>query len=219
MPKKNRLNPRSENRQDLRQLEQSGILCREKIGLRNIIRADTGEIEYCGHNITGEQNFIKQEPRLGHFGSGGECVSRSIHFKGRAARILAMTDKRGSQPAEPRLGATLPVNELASELLKEPCRTLEFFFPDRPMYGDAVLITDNRMHWVFSIYGLPEDDLRDFAVMLATPWEIRSSNWCPELIFLEEPSLADITTMKFRWGSPCTSKHRSARQEPKKVST
>jgi hypothetical protein len=200
MPRKNRLKPRPESRQALKQLERKGILHQSKIGLRNIIRADTREIEYCGHNINGERDFIKHEPRLSHFGSVGDCVIRSIQFSGRAAKVLAMTDKRGSYPAEPSLGTTLTVNEIATELAKEPCPTLELFFPDRPMYGDAVLITDNRMHWVLSIYDLPEATLRDFALMLVTPWEIRSSTWCPELIFVEEPSPADIMTMQLRWG-------------------
>jgi hypothetical protein len=68
------------------------------------------------------------------------------------------------------------------------------------MYGDAVLITDNRMQWVLSIYDLPQDELRDFAVILATPWEIRPSIWRSELIFLEEPCQTDIMAMKIRWG-------------------
>jgi hypothetical protein len=69
--------------------------------------------------------------------------------------------------------------------LKEPCRILEIFYPDRLMFGDAVLITDRRMHWVLSIVGLPEDDLRDFAAMLTTPWHLQPHRWCSELIFLE----------------------------------
>jgi hypothetical protein len=200
MTKQNRLKPKPKNRKALQELEQSGLLYRAKIGLRNIIRADTGKIEYCGHNVTGVTNFIMQEPCLQHFRQVGDCVSRSLHFNGRAATIFAMTDKRGCQPTESSLGATLPVNELATELLKEPCRILEIFYPDRPMFGDAVLITDRRMHWVLSIVGLPEDDLRDFAAMLTTPWHLQPHRWCSELIFLEEPSLADIMALKLRWG-------------------
>ena len=200
MTTKSRLKPKPENRKALQELEQSGLLYRAKIGLRNIIRADTGKIEYCGHNITGATDFIMQEPCLEHFRQAGECVSRAIHFNGRAARIFAMTDKRSSQPTKSSLGATLPVNELATELLKEPCRILEMFYADRPMFGDAVLITDRRMHWVLSIGGLPENDLRDFAAMLTTPWHLQPYHWRPELIFLEEPSLPDIMSMKLRWG-------------------
>ena len=48
MATKNRLNPNPESRATLKQLEQRGILRREKVGIRNIIRAETDTVEPVG---------------------------------------------------------------------------------------------------------------------------------------------------------------------------
>jgi hypothetical protein len=111
-----------------------------------------------------------------------------------------MTYKRGSPEDELHLRASLPVNLVATDLFKEPDPTLEIFYPDRPMFGDAALITGSGEFWALSRSGLPEDELRDFAEMLTTPWEIRSSTWQSELIFIEEPNMTDLISMRLRWG-------------------
>lgn len=194
------LNYKTDNSQALNLLEQESILHQVKIDLRYIIRSDTNDIEYCGPNVTGAADFIRTEPRLSHFGQVGECVSRSVSCNGGPAKIFAMTHRRGSRAEELHLRASLPINSLATDLLKEPCPTLEIFFPDRTMYGDAALITGTGVFWALSQSGLLEDELRDFAAMLATPWEIRPCDWQPALIFLQEPNLTDLTSMRLRWG-------------------
>src|SRR3954454_14830765 len=73
MSSKIRTNPNPNNRPYLRDLEKDHILTREKVGIRNIIRAETGVVEPQGFNLNvyraGPQhelpNFHPNAPRWG----------------------------------------------------------------------------------------------------------------------------------------------------------
>ncbi len=52
MSKINRINPNREHRETLKHLEAKGILHREKVGIRHVIRATTNTVDRVGFNLS-----------------------------------------------------------------------------------------------------------------------------------------------------------------------
>jgi hypothetical protein len=67
------------------------------------------------------------------------------------------------------------------------------------MYGDAVLITDKRFHWVFSNYQVAEDEILEFDALLTTPRTLHKRWSGLSIVFHTEPSQTDIFTIKMAW--------------------
>ena len=70
-----------------------------------------------------------------------------------------------------------------------------------PCYGDAILVTNIRMHWVFSKSKADAEEIELFDAMLSTPRELlkpwKNSN--PIIFFHEEPNYVDLVALKMRW--------------------
>ncbi len=199
MVTKSRLNPNPASRPTLKSLQDGGILHREMIGLRNIIRAATGAVEPCGYNIESISEFVRREPTLKNFRQNGRPVEGLVSYSGGRAEIRATTVYPGTVSAMFDLSQHYPINTLATDILKQPCTKRAWFDPGIPMYGDAVLITDKRMHWTFTKYKAPEDEILEFDALLTTPRILHKRFYGTVIIFLEEPSQSDIFTIKLAW--------------------
>jgi hypothetical protein len=68
-----------------------------------------------------------------------------------------------------------------------------------PIYGDAALITDKRLHWVFWRHQVPDDEITDFDAQLTTPRILQKCWNSTKIIFLEEPNQNDIFAIKLAW--------------------
>ena len=68
-------------------------------------------------------------------------------------------------------------------------------------YGDAILVTDNRMHWTFSNSKASAEEIELFDAMLSTPREILTpwKGHRPVIFFHEEPNYVDLVALKMRW--------------------
>jgi hypothetical protein len=70
-----------------------------------------------------------------------------------------------------------------------------------PCYEDAILVTNIRMHWVFSKSKADAEEIELFDAMLSTPRELlkpwKNSN--PIIFFHEEPNYVDFVALKMRW--------------------
>jgi hypothetical protein len=199
MTGKSRLNPNPASRPTLKDLKGAGILDREKIGLRNIIRAATGAVEPCGYAIECMYDFTQREPTLNNFRQHSLRVGGLVGYSGGRAEIYATTNFSCSCGSSRDLSRHYPVNTLATDILKQPCTRGAWFDPGIPMYGDAVLITDKRMHWTFSKEKAPEDAILEFDALLTTPRMLHKRFYGTVIVFLEEPNQSDIFTIKLAW--------------------
>lgn len=189
----NSLNPHPENRPTLKSLQECGILNREMIGLRNIIRAAIGIVEPFGYSIEGIYNLTRNEPSLSNFVSGSRRdVKGLVGHAGGRAEIHVTTSYQDTHMTTNDVSMCYPVNQLATDILKQPCTKQAYFDPDIPAYGDAVLITDRRYHWVLPKGNSSDADFAAIDVLLTTPRTI-SRRWSgPGIVFLEEPNGNDI---------------------------
>jgi hypothetical protein len=193
MATKSRLNPNPTSRPTLKTLQDSRILGREKIGLRNIIRATTGVVEPFGYDIDGVRNFIQNEPSLSNFRHNARELRALVGYDGARAEMLATTSYSSLHGAADDVSSHFPVNSVATGILKQPCTKQCWFDPAIPIYGDAVLISDKRFHWVLPKGKTSDVEFADLDAMLTTPRLIsRRWWWGTAMVFLEEPNQSDI---------------------------
>ncbi len=197
MTKANRMNRSAESRATLRELERKGVIWRERIGIRNIIRASTGLIEPIGLNIDALHGSYRDDPTLIHFRIRWPSEAW-VGFNGGRARLV------GVQPySEAKLGplSDSPVNTIATNLLRQESTKGSSFYSDQEVRGDAVLLTDHREHCVLqpSSRNCTPDDLSFFGSMLSTPNSIVERWGRSSILFHEEPREHDIIAMKLRW--------------------
>lgn len=67
------------------------------------------------------------------------------------------------------------------------------------MYGDAVLITDKRFHWVFSRSQVSDTEIMEFDALLTTPRTLYKRGVSTAIVFHVEPNQNDIFTIKMAW--------------------
>lgn len=200
MTTKSRLNPNPLSRPTLKSLQEAGILRREKIGLRNIIRAGTGAVEPFGFNIGGIYDFIRDEPSLSNFRTHSRREVRGlVGYGGGRAEICATSIYPAPRGFTAGLSTHSPINRLATSILKQPCTKQTFFDPKIPMYGDAVLITDKRFHWVFSRNQVSDTEIMEFDALLTTPRTLYKRGVTTTIVFHVEPNQNDIFTIKIAW--------------------
>jgi hypothetical protein len=199
MATKSRLNPNPASQPTLKSLHDGGILHREMIGLRNIIRATSGAVEPFGYDIGCVYDFIHKEASLSNFRKHARRAHGLVGYNGGRAEILAMTNYRDWHEVRDVLSADFPVNSLATSLLQQPCTKRARFDPKIPMYGDAVLITDRRYHWVFSKNQATEDEILAFDALLTTPRTLHKRWNHTSIVFHTEPNQADIFSIKMAW--------------------
>jgi hypothetical protein len=196
-PKSNRMNRCASSRATLRELERKGVLWRDRIGVRHIIRASTGAIERIGLNVDELHGPYRGDPTLSNFRTVWQCEAW-VGYNGGRARLIG-TQVYPCIPPE-RL-ADFPVNHAATELIRQASTKGCTFYPTCEIVGDAVLVTDHREHCVLQPKrrDFTADDLAFFGSMLATPHShiFRWGHYC--ILFHEEPRELDIIAMKLRW--------------------
>jgi hypothetical protein len=169
------------------------------IGLRNIIRATSGAVEPFGYDIGSVSDFIHNEASLRNFRQNARRTHRLVVYNGGRAEILATTKYRDWHEVRDVLSAHYPINNLATALLHQPCTKRAWFDPKIPMYGDAVLITDRRYHWVFSNNQATENEILAFDALLTTPRTLHKRWNGIAIVFHTEPNQADIFSTKMVW--------------------
>ncbi|MBM6583846.1 hypothetical protein ILT44_26965 [Microvirga sp. BT689] len=197
MSKSNRLKPDPTSRNVLKELSQKGILSREKVGIRNIMRAETRAFEPVGYS---HYWFRDAWERLPNFHPNAPQVTAWVDYNEQRAEITATYGDQGWYGTPYDLSSIFPANELADKLLRQPSTK-----PGRGMnvgvscYGDAVLVTDIRMHWIFSNWKADAEEIELFDAMLSTPRQILTSGYRPVIFFHEEPNHVDLVALKMRW--------------------
>jgi len=202
MATKNRLNPNPESRATLKQLEQRGILRREKVGIRNIIRAATDTVEQVGFDLSELHGDYWRDPTLPNFCPGAVIVSAWVGYNNGRASIAATQGREGWQGHVLDVSTHFPENRLATALLRQDCTKGSYFNKKLPMHGDAVLVTDVRAHWIFqpSCRIATAEDLEVFDGMLVSPRDLIASRWSgPCIFFHAEPCWQDLIALKLRW--------------------
>jgi hypothetical protein len=117
MTKTNRMNRSPTSRATLRELERKGVLRRQRVGIRNIIRADGGEVETIGFDVNELHGSNWKNPALANFTAAWPSEAW-VGYNGGRARLIA-TQPYSLTPTEKLMG--FPVNEVAAALLKQPC--------------------------------------------------------------------------------------------------
>jgi hypothetical protein len=198
----NRLKPDPKSRKVLKELSQKRVLHRDKTGIRNIIRAESGKLEPVGLN---HHYFNAGWERLPNFHPNAPRLTGWVGYnKGRAEITATYGHKSDTRwyktPYD--LSSIFAPNVAATELLRQPCTKCGIGVgPDMICYGDAILVTDARMHWVFANRNVNAEEIEVFDAMLSTPREIlrpwKGSN--PVIFFHEEPNYIDLVALKMRW--------------------
>jgi hypothetical protein len=199
MPK-NRLNPNPNSRATLAELQGKNILQRQMVGLRHIIRADSGAVEYLGFDVP--ELYRDNAPPMPNFHPGVPHVAGRVTYNKGRAQISATTGRKGYEGHFLDISKYFPVNELATALLRQPCTKDAWFDAAVPMYGDAILVTDRRAHWVLNPYRVKPtaEDLELCDQLLRSPRTLIQSPYGPGRIFFhEEPCQHDLVALKLRW--------------------
>jgi hypothetical protein len=169
------------------------------IGLRNIVRATTGAVDPFGHDIKGIYDFIQNEPSLSNFRQTIWRAKGFVGYNGGRAELFATTEYPDYYQSKNYLDKHFPVNGRATQLLGQPCTRGHQFDPNRLVYGDAILITDRRLHWVLCQQQASDDEIIDLDAQLTTPRRLYKRYRSTEIVFLEEPNQRDIFTIKLMW--------------------
>jgi hypothetical protein len=198
MATSNRLKPDPKSRKALKELSQKNILRRERVGIRHIIRAATGELEpvglshyWFGKTWTCEPSFCRSAPRL----------TAWVSYSNQRAELTASYVPDGYWTHHD-LSSIPPANALSDKLLCQPdTKYMSPQYAGACCYGDAVLVTDNRMHWIFSNWKADAEDIEQFDAMLSTPREVLRpwGDQHPVIFFHEEPNFVDLVALKMRW--------------------
>ena len=123
-----------------------------------------------------------------------------VKFKDQRAQLTATVGREHWAGHILDIATHFPVNHLATELLAQSRVDNGLKAHDgTTVYGDAVLVADFRMHWVFRPYNVSLQDLEDFDAMLSTPRDLNKSNSRGHIFFHVEPHQNDIILLKMRW--------------------
>jgi hypothetical protein len=165
------------------------------MGLRNIIRAATGVVEPFGYDTGSLYAFTRSEPSLSNFRSSGRWIEGLVGYNGGRAEIHATTSNPQAHMVAGDISVSFAINRRATDLLKQPCTKRTAFNPDIPVYGDAILITDRRYHWILPKGTSSDDDFMALDVLLTTPRIVSRRYGRTGIIFYEEPNQNDIFTV------------------------
>jgi len=198
---KSRLNPSPNSRATLIELQGKNVLTREVVGLRHLIRASTNTVEYVGFDLPDLYGF-HYNCDLPNFHPSVPRVQGRVTYNESRAEIIATTGRAGYQGDRLDVSAYFPINQIATDLLLQPCTKNACFSRSVPMYGDAILVTDKRMHWVLRPWQVKasDEEIELFDLMLKTPRDlIREQSGGVWIFFHEEPSQHDLVALKMRW--------------------
>jgi hypothetical protein len=201
MTKKNRLNPDPTSRTTLRSLETKGILKRERVGIRHIIRAATNTVDRIGYNLGELHGRLTSE--FLNFHPGVQVATAWVSYDGGRAEITATQGFQGHENHILDVSRHFPVNQLATKLFGQECTKVGSYNAGLPMHGDATLVTDIRAHWLFRTWrsDVQPDDIEEFDCLLKSPRDLIRSGGrrLPWIFFHEEPCHEDIVALKLRW--------------------
>jgi hypothetical protein len=201
MPKKNRLNPNPANRSALLNLKKKGVLRRQQVGIRHIIRASTNTVETIGFDLTELHGWYSTG--LSNFGYNTDCAIGWVTYNGGRADLRGTQGVGASKDRLRDFSRRFPVNQLATDLINQKCTKGVYYDPALPVRGDAALVTDMRAHWYFSCYNpnVSIQDIQDFNSMLTSPRDLIPgySGRNPWIFFHQEPNERDIIMTMMRW--------------------
>ncbi len=193
MLKANRMNRTPGNHVGLHTLEERTIARRERVGIRNIVKATTGAIIPVGFDIVALNGPSTPIPGFNPYGLSKAWVD----YNGGRACLKA------AQPHSwlAKALAGLPANQAATALLNHPDTKGSDFDERLPILGDALLISDTREHCILQPRTQPYQliDMQIFSPMLRTPHDIVPCSWKPWIFFHKEPCASDIFAMNMRW--------------------
>ncbi|MBM6582701.1 hypothetical protein ILT44_21075 [Microvirga sp. BT689] len=191
MAPKSRLNPNKESRLALKQLQDKKILIRQKVGLRHAIKSD-GSVEFLGYDV----GYY----HMANFHPGVARAHTVVQYNNARAELTATLGTPGYEGHILDISKHFPQNPLATQLLAAARSKAGFPSSSAPtVYGDAILVTDNRMHWMLHPYRASLEDIERCHDMLTTPRDLISSRTSACVFFHEEPNQSDILTLNMHW--------------------
>lgn len=195
-----RTKPSRTSRATLQELKCKGVLTSCMVGIRNIIRAATGEVDERGFEFWRLQHDAEQ---LANFQLGMAQYQAWVSYNGGRAHLSAVTGRSGWRPIQPDFHTRFPVNQIAGQLIQGGEVRGGVNLPeDGLLYGDAVLVTDVRRHWILSCRQADEGEVELFHEGLSTPRSL-IKGWggrAPDIFFHEEPHETDLFYTKLRFG-------------------
>lgn len=197
-----RTKPNKNNRPLLQSVKSAGILRTEKIGIRNIVNAERQIVINHGLDVP---NIDGKTVRPLNFHPYYPIRSNYVIHEGASAFLSATPGHIDcfGQPGDP--SSLFAPNPLADELFKvsKPGNDTYVGSMGR-IFGDAVLITDTRQHWVVCPRRLTAPtQADDLAASLTTPHLRSKSRWgtgIPDIVFLEEPCADDLIQLTMMFG-------------------
>jgi hypothetical protein len=122
-----------------------------------------------------------------------------VQYNGERAELTATLGLRGWEGHLLDVGTHFPPNPLATQLLAARYGT-GYRPPNLPIvYGDAVLVTDNRMHWFFRPYNMSIEDVERTNDALSTPRDLIKDAGSAHIFFHTEPNQKDIIVLMMHW--------------------
>jgi hypothetical protein len=195
MATKSRLKPNKDSRSALQLLQDKNVLTRQKIGLRHVVKAD-GTVEFIGHNI-GHPYDNRHMPNFHPRVAQAHAV---VQYNNARAELSATIGTQGYEGHVLDISKHFPENPLATQLLAAAQSNGGYSSSYAPTaYGDAVLVTVNRMHWLLRPYKASPDDIELCHDMLATPRDLIRTGDYAYIFFHEEPNQNDISILKMQW--------------------
>jgi hypothetical protein len=195
MKNKSRLNPNKQSRASLKLLEDKGILHRQKVGLRHIIQTD-GTVQHVGYDL-GSNWYSSNLPN--YYPGVSQTYGTVVQYNNARAELTATLGRKGWEGHILDVGTHFPPNPLATQLWTDQLQSASLPYSDSVIYGDAVLVTDNRMHWTLRPRNASVEDLEIFDEMLSTPRDLIVRGDYAQIFFHTEPNQNDIVALMMRW--------------------
>ena len=193
--KKSRLNPNPASRPVLKELTDKKILWRKKVGLRYILRTN-GMCEFSRFSVGSHAS----NRDISHFRRYPYSSTYAVQHDGQRARLTAAVEREDWMYFQAADGE-LPVNPVATDLLTQSEGHWGTASTGaKVVFGDAVLVKDFRMHWLFASANLTPNQVINFNSQLSSPREICRCNWGRCILFHEEPTSDDLFLIKMFWG-------------------
>jgi len=205
MSQKIRTKPNKANRHLLNSLKTARVLYTEKIGIRNIIKAGQDTIVSLGLDIPNAEGFLQ---RPDNFHPYYPIRSAYVtHEKGSA--FLSATPghiRCAGCPGDP--STLFSPNQIADTLFQQSKPGNDTYVGSMGnIYGDALLITDVRQHWIVANRCLvDQSEANDLCSQLITPYVVSQRYHVPSgsfsikpIVFVQEPCEEDLIylAMKF----------------------
>jgi hypothetical protein len=189
---KSRLNPKKSSRSTLEILQDKRILDRAKVGLRHVVKPDRS-VQHLGLNI-GHPPGNRHMPNF--YPGAAQTYSTVVRYNDQRAELTATLGRPGYKGHILDVSAHFPLNPLATELLRAASSPASC---DNEVYGDAILVTDNRMHWVYQPYNVQPNEVLDLEEQLSTPRTLFDRQSRPWIFFHEEPNERDLVLLKMHF--------------------